>query len=189
MGLPMEHALRQCLIATRLGSRVGLDGEERRAVHYSGLLAWVGCHIDAYEQAKWFGDDLALKADTGRADMASVPAMVHVLSHLGAGRSLPQRARLAVKFLGDGLRPVEAIENHSLATNQLAASLGLAPEVRECLAQTFERWDGKGVPSGLRGEQILLPARVVNLADVVAAFHRGGEVDAAVAVARERIGT
>jgi HD-GYP domain-containing protein (c-di-GMP phosphodiesterase class II) len=76
-----------------------------------------------------------------------------------------------------------------VATNQLAAALGLPPEVRDCVAQTFERWDGKGMPSGLKSEQILVPARVVNLADVVAAFHRAGGVDAAVAVARERSGT
>jgi HD-GYP domain-containing protein (c-di-GMP phosphodiesterase class II) len=189
MGQPMEHGLRQSLVALRLAERLGLDDETRGVVFYVSLIAWVGCHVDAYEQAKWFGDDLALKADTRRADMASMPAKALVLSHLGAGRSLLERARLGIRFVGDGLRPGEAIENHSLATNQLAAALGLAPEVLECLAQTFERCDGKGVPSGLRGEQILLQARVVNLADVVAAFHRAGGVDAAVAVARERSGT
>jgi HD-GYP domain-containing protein (c-di-GMP phosphodiesterase class II)/DNA-binding CsgD family transcriptional regulator len=189
MGQPMEHGLRQSLVAVRLAARLGLDEEARGVVYYVSLIAWVGCHVDAYEQAKWFGDDLALKADIGRADMMSVPGKVAVLTHLGAGRSLLDRARLAIGFVGDGLRPGEAIENHSLATNQLATALGLAQEVRECLAQTFERWDGNGVPSGLRGEQILLPARVVNLADVVAAFHRAGGVDAAMAVARERSGT
>src|SRR4051812_1365384 len=93
MGQPVEHGLRQSLVALRLAERLRLDEDTRGVVYYVSLIAWVGCHIDAYEQAKWFGDDLALKADTGRADMASVPAMVHVLSHLGAGRSLPQRAR------------------------------------------------------------------------------------------------
>ena len=83
----------------------------------------------------------------------------------------------------------EAIENHWRATNELAAALGLGQEVRDSLYQTFERWDGKGVPAEARGEEILLPARVVNLADVVAVFHRAGGVDAAVAVARERRGT
>jgi hypothetical protein len=27
----------------------------------------VGCHVDAYEQAKWFGDDLAMKATSAEA--------------------------------------------------------------------------------------------------------------------------
>jgi HD-GYP domain-containing protein (c-di-GMP phosphodiesterase class II) len=165
MGQPMEHQLRQTLIAVRLAERLGLDEATRRAVLYVSLIAWVGCHVDAYEQAKWFGDDLALRAESRGMDLTTLrPA-------------------------GDGLRPQEAIENHWLATNELAAALGLGPEVRDAVYQTFERWDGKGVPAESRGEEILMPARLVNVADVVAVFHRAGGVDAAVAVARERSGT
>ncbi len=81
------------------------------------------------------------------------------------------------------------IENHWLATNELAARLGLGEKVRESLYQTFERWDGKGVPAEAKGEEIQMPARLVNLADVVEVFHRTGGVDAAIAVARERSGS
>ena len=81
------------------------------------------------------------------------------------------------------------IENHWLATNELAARLGLGADVREGLYQTFERWDGKGVPAEVKGSDILVAARLVNLADVVEVYHRSGGVDAAVAVARERSGT
>ena len=189
MGQPMEHVLRQSLIALRLAEQLGLDEATRGVVYYVSLLSWVGCHVDAYEQAKWFGDDLALKADTRRVDMTSLPGKALVLSRVGAGRGLVERARLGVRFVGDGLRPKEAIENHWRATNELAAALGLGRDVRDGLYQTFERWDGRGVPAEARGEEILLPARVVNLADVVAVFHRAGGVDAAVAVARERSGT
>ena len=61
--------------------------------------------------------------------------------------------------------------------------------MRDSVAQTFERWDGKGEPDGAKGEQILLPSRLVNLADVVEVFHQAGGLEAAVAVARERSGT
>ena len=61
-GQPMEHVLRQCLIALRLAERLGLDEEERAVVYYTALLINVGCHSDAHEQAKWFGDDIAMKA-------------------------------------------------------------------------------------------------------------------------------
>src|SRR5690242_19032331 len=61
-GQPMEHVLRQCLIALRLAERAGLDDEERATVYYTALLINVGCHTDAHEQAKWFGDDLAFKS-------------------------------------------------------------------------------------------------------------------------------
>src|SRR6187431_2970222 len=86
MGQPMEHVMRQSLIALRLAERLGLDEATRGVVYYVGLIAWVGCHVDAYEQAKWFGDDLALKADAHEVDRAGLPARAFLLGHLGAGR-------------------------------------------------------------------------------------------------------
>ncbi len=191
MGQPMEHVLRQCLICLRLAQRLGLDEADREVVYYAALLAWVGCHVDAYEQAKWFGDDMALKADFRRVDFASAAAgPLFMLRHLGAGRPMVERARLGVAFLGDGRRAAEAmLENHWLAADELAARLGLAQRVRDSIEQTFERWDGKGVPKGARGEEILLTSRLVTLADVVEVFHRAGGTDAAIAVARQRRGT
>jgi hypothetical protein len=53
-GQPMEHVLRQCLIALRLAEAIGLDEEQRAVVYYTALLVNVGCHSDAHEQAKWF---------------------------------------------------------------------------------------------------------------------------------------
>ena len=61
-GQPMEHVLRQCIIALRLAERIGLADSERMVVYYTALLVNVGCHSDAHEQAKWFGDDIALKS-------------------------------------------------------------------------------------------------------------------------------
>jgi hypothetical protein len=57
----------------------------------------VGCHTDAYEQAKWFGDDLTVKAD---GFLVADPGPGWLLSHLGAGRGPLERARLGVAFVG-----------------------------------------------------------------------------------------
>jgi hypothetical protein len=48
--------------ALRLAERLGLGEQERAVVYYTALLVNVGCHTDAHEQTKWFGDDIALKA-------------------------------------------------------------------------------------------------------------------------------
>src|SRR5271156_5665542 len=61
-GQPMEHVLRQVLIALRLAELLELDEQQRAVVYYTALLVNVGCHSDAHEQAKWFGDDIAMKA-------------------------------------------------------------------------------------------------------------------------------
>jgi HD-GYP domain-containing protein (c-di-GMP phosphodiesterase class II) len=188
----MEHMIRACLIALRLAENAAIDDAERGVVYYSGLLAWVGCHTDAYEQAKWLGDDLAVKRDAhyGYDFGKAGPAAAFLLKHVGgAGLPVRQRARTGVQFLSDGRRALAALaDNHYLATDQLAAKLGLGEQVRVSLKQSYERWDGKGA-YGLRGDQIAMSSRLINLADVVEVFRRTGGIDAAVAVARERSGT
>jgi HD-GYP domain-containing protein (c-di-GMP phosphodiesterase class II) len=88
--------------------------------------------------------------------------------------------------MGDGRRALLALaENHYRATDELAARLGLGEEVRLSLRETYERWDGKGA-YGVKGAEIGLASRLINLADVVEVFARAGGVEAAVAVARER---
>src|SRR5246127_883546 len=134
----MEHMIRACLLALRLADRLGFDDGERGTLYYSGLLAWVGCHTDAYEQAKWFGDDIAIKRDghygpDTTANAANAAAFL--LGHLGGlGRPALEKARLAMSFLGDGRRALaDLAENHYKATDQLAARLGLSDEVRAAL--------------------------------------------------------
>jgi HD-GYP domain-containing protein (c-di-GMP phosphodiesterase class II) len=192
MGRPMEHALRQCRIALRLGEQLGVNDEARQAIYYSGLLAWVGCHVDAYEQAKWFGDDHVLKSDSTLVDFAGPrAAMGFTLRHLGAGQPLASRVRAGLGFFtGGGTKDIEVmLENHWRAVDSLATSLGLRELVRRSIKQTFERWDGRGAPDGAKGEEILVTSRLVCLADVVEIYHRAGGVEAAVEVARQRSGT
>lgn len=188
----MEHMIRACLIALRLAESAAIDDAERGVVYYSGLLAWVGCHTDAYEQAKWLGDDLAVKRDAhyGYDFGKAGPAAAFLVKHVGgAGLPVRQRVLTGVQFPGGGRRALAALaENHYLATDQLAAELGLGEQVRVSLRQSYERWDGKGA-YGLRGDQIAMSSRLINLADVVEVFRRTGGIDAALAVARERSGT
>ncbi|WP_103381457.1 HD domain-containing phosphohydrolase [Pseudonocardia dioxanivorans] len=189
LGQPMEHVIRQTIIALRLADLLDLPEPERVVVYYSGLLAWVGCHTDAYEQAKWFGDDIAMKREAmfsgdGAADLARL-----LVRRLGSGGSVPDRVRTTVTFPVVGLRWFSSIlESHWKATDLLAEQLGLGDDVRRSLVESYERWDGRGA-AGLRGEQIRLASRLVYLADVVAAFERLGGADAAVRMARERAGS
>jgi HD-GYP domain-containing protein (c-di-GMP phosphodiesterase class II) len=191
MGQPMEHALRQCLIALRLARRLNLDESDRVVVFYAALIAWVGCHVDAYEQAKWFGDDTAFKADFHTTHLHGPASEAwFVMRHVGTDRAPLQRARLGVTFLGDGRRAAwSMLENHWRAVTTLANELHLSQPARDSIEQTFERWDGRGAPNGLRGDDITLTARLVTLADVVEIFHRTHGTGVAIEVARERSGT
>src|ERR1700749_1485618 len=84
-GQPMEHVLRECMIALRLADRTGLDEAERSTVYYTALLVNVGCHADAHEQAKWFGDDIALKSGKYEYDPRGVRAAAAMVSLIGSG--------------------------------------------------------------------------------------------------------
>jgi HD-GYP domain-containing protein (c-di-GMP phosphodiesterase class II) len=191
LGQPMEHVLRQCLIAQRLAEHLDMDEDEREVLYYTALLAYVGCHVDAHEQARWLGDDLTAKADAHFYDLEDAREGIgYLIGHLGAGRPPLERLRLGLAFLtGDGRHAVDAMfENHSIATRALATDLGLGEPVIESLDQTFERWDGKGL-LGLHGANCSIAARLTVLADAVEVFHRTGGIEAAVSAARERSGT
>src|ERR1041385_1304600 len=82
-GQPMEHVLRQCLIGLRIAERLGLEEDEGAVVYYTALLVNVGCHTDAHEQAKWFGDDIALKAGKYDHDLRSIRGLVAGMRKLG----------------------------------------------------------------------------------------------------------
>jgi HD-GYP domain-containing protein (c-di-GMP phosphodiesterase class II) len=60
--------------------------------------------------------------------------------------------------------------------------------VQEALGQVFERWDGRGKPHGLRGEEVARSVRIVLLAHDVQHFEQFGGVETAVAMARGRAG-
>ena len=62
--------------------------------------------------------------------------------------------------------PFAGLRNHWLAADGLAEQLGLGEDVRQSLKESFERWDGKGYPTGLSGAQIPLTARLFAIADV-----------------------
>ena len=102
-GQPMEHVLRQCLIALRLAESLGLDEDTRVAVYYTALLVNVGCHSDAHEQAKWFGDDIALKADKYEYPLRGLRGAVAGMTRLGSGAdSLLGRFRVGLEFAVSG---------------------------------------------------------------------------------------
>jgi len=77
---------------------------------------------------------------------------------------------------------------HCEVAQRLAERLGFGHDVQIALGQVFERWDGKGVPRGLRREAIARSVRIVQLAQDAVVSHRLGGVDAAVARARQRAG-
>ncbi len=190
LGQPMEHVLRSWLIAARLGEHLGLDPGERQSLYYVVTLAWVGCVADTPEVTSWFGDDIAFRRDSFGVDLAGLPLLGFTLRHVGAGSPALHRLRLGASLIVTGGAAVErGLMSHCLSTARMAERFGLGGAVCDSLQQVFARWDGKGVPSRIAGEEISPPMRLFHLADTVEVFHRTEGVDAAVELARARRGS
>src|SRR4051812_3780468 len=126
-GQPMEHVLRQCLIATRVAELIGLDDGERGSVYYTALLINVGCHTDAYEQAKWFGDDIAMKSTKYDYEPRSFREAVGMLRLIGGSNSTMHRVRARVDLVVHGRHDAAGmIAQHAKLAGMLGQELGLS---------------------------------------------------------------
>jgi HD-GYP domain-containing protein (c-di-GMP phosphodiesterase class II) len=190
LGQPQQHIIRQTVIALRMAELEGLSGDERAAIFYVSLLAWVGCVADSHEMGKWFGNDMAVRADSYLVDMKGMPMMRFMLGHVAGGSSPIHRLTMIGRFLAGGSKEVEqSMATHCATSGDLSLRLGLGPEVRGPLQQAFERWDGKGSPAKLVRKEIDRIMRIVHVANDVEALHRIGGVEAAREMLRSRRGT
>ncbi|KAA0022375.1 HD domain-containing protein [Antrihabitans cavernicola] len=189
LGQPMEHLLRSWLIASRLGEHVGLSRQQQESLFYIAMLSWVGCVADAPEVAALFGDDVAFRADGYSVDLAGRSAVRFFAGHAGSGAPPSRRIVATASMIATGGRNVvRGMQSHCMTVSTMAQQLELAEPVGAGLQQFFTRWDGRGVPHGLGGNDIALPVRLFHLADVVEVHHRLGGVDGAVEVAGSRSG-
>ncbi len=189
-GQPMEHVLRQCMITLRLAECVGLDEEERSVAYYTALLINVGCHSDAHEQAKWFGDDITLKSGKYDHELGSLSGALATMRLLGSGNPPLHRFRVGVEFAVSGHRDLNGmIAQHSALARRLAEQLGLSVGVQEAVGAAYEQWDGKGWPGDLGGEAIPIASRLGMIGEFVEVAHRIGGAGAATALAEKRAGS
>jgi HD-GYP domain-containing protein (c-di-GMP phosphodiesterase class II) len=189
-GQPMEHVLRQCRIALRIGELVGLDEDTRSGIYYSALLVNVGCHTDAHEQAYWFGDDIAVKGLKYDAEPFTSADVLNMLKILGTGGTPLHRLRVGVDFLLSGRKELDQmIVRHARMARSLGEELGLDHETLAALEGSYERWDGRGSPGLMAGDQIPIGSRVAQLAEFLEVAHRTGGVEAAVALGYRRAGS
>ena len=125
-------------------------------VYYTALLITVGCHSDAHEQAKWFGDDIALKADQVPVTRLTEPrGAVATMACSAAGQpaAAPVPRRPRVRHLGP-----QGHRRHDQPTTPRSPgprrAAGPAAPVVQGVGAAYEQWDGKGWPGTLKGEAV-----------------------------------
>src|SRR5688572_3551888 len=80
------------------------------------------------------------------------------------------------------------IAHHAAIARTLGEQLLLPNEVLNALGAAYERWDGRGWPGKLAGENVPLAARIAQVAEYVEVANRMGGVDAVKKLARSRRG-
>jgi HD-GYP domain-containing protein (c-di-GMP phosphodiesterase class II) len=114
----------------------------------------------------------------------------YLLARAGSDAGPLRRARARSSLVLSGMRTVmDGFVADCRITGRFAERLGLGETVSEPLQQKFARWDGKGVPGGLGGEDIAFAARVLGMSWRLEAEHRLRGTDAAVALIRRHAGS
>ncbi|HET7900860.1 MAG TPA: HD domain-containing phosphohydrolase [Candidatus Nanopelagicales bacterium] len=190
LGQPMEHVLRSCVIATRSAELLGFSEDDQQTTYWVTLLVTVGCTGVSYELTPLFGDDIAWRSRWHDVGPSALSQLRYHLGHAGQDKPAGERLRIRVDLMRTGMRAVQdALVGHCRVSARLGDDIGLDPRVSDALSQTFARWDGKGLPRGLGGQQIALPMQLCQIADAAEVWHRERGVQGAVAAVRASAGT
>jgi HD-GYP domain-containing protein (c-di-GMP phosphodiesterase class II) len=190
-GAPEGHSVRTCLIGMRIGREIGLDADARSSLFYTLLLKDAGCSANAAATCELFGaDDHTVKRTWKTTDWAGRwQSFVHVARNVRPGGGLVAKVRQVAGFAGAGAVGTELVRTRCDRGADIARMLEMTDETAAAIRALDEHWDGRGVPLGLRGEEIPLLARIACLAQTTEIFHSIYGLQGALAIARERAGT
>lgn len=177
MGQPLEHGLRTAVLTVRISRALGLPEDDQVTTFYTGLLHFAGCTAESEIDARFFGDELSARpqmmavAFGTRRDLIATAARV---AHPERAR-LARAAAMARSTFGGITEFRKWAASHCDVASVLGARMGLSGQIQEALRHLWERWDGKGMPGELRGDQIPLAVRVMQVAqDAAMAWQQGG---------------
>ena len=191
-GQPAGHAARSCLIASKLAERAGLDDAVRADVFYATLLKDLGCSSNAAKMAWLFGaDDRGVKHDIKTVDWRRAKSkFAFAARHVAPGASFFTRVMRFAAMARSGERGEKAlVETRCERGADVMRDLHFPESAAQAVRHLDEHWDGGGHPTGARGEEIPLAARLAGLAQTVEVFLRPLGVAGAVGVAELRRGT
>ena len=116
-----------------------------------------------------FGDEIAFRRDIAPIDLAQPNQLLPILlRHIAEAHAGEPPLRRWLNVLGALARSKavsgDVLAGHCEVAERFGTRLGFAPHVVRNLGQLYARWDGKGIPAGLKGEAITPAVRVVTLA-------------------------
>lgn len=187
---PPGAQLRSAVLAQRLAAAAGAAPPELATTWYASTLRFLGCTGHAFDMAVVFGDEIEMRARAFRADMANPFDVMRVMvTHAGSDRSGGARLASVLSVLAGGKKAAELnFRTACEVADAFAKRLALDEAVRAALAATFERWNGRGLPTGAKGDAIPRPMRVAQLSQELEVLARIEGIDRALEVVRRRRG-
>jgi putative nucleotidyltransferase with HDIG domain len=176
----------------RIGEALGLDSEDRSALFYALLLKDAGCSSNAARLCELFGsDDFQVKRDHKLTDWTKpLPSLGHAIRNSVPLQSPLARAMRIVALATEGKGSGhEMTKTRCERGADIALMLGFSETTAEGIRHLDEHWNGAGMPSHLKGDQISLFGRILCLAQTVEVFFSSYDHDAALWVARKRKGS
>jgi HD-GYP domain-containing protein (c-di-GMP phosphodiesterase class II) len=185
-GVPFEKGLRTCVVASVLSAHLDLGRDDRQAVYFAALLRSLGCTAHASSLAEMFDDDVAIQRALKTLHPEDPRWAVMQTERFAAWAGRERGRQLTARFTD-----LVAAEGQTLATGScevsatLATRLALPVGAIAALDEVYERFDGRGFPTGRAGDELTIAARVVHVAEqVVMADYEGGPASVPGRVAR-----
>jgi HD-GYP domain-containing protein (c-di-GMP phosphodiesterase class II) len=190
-GQPIGHCVRCCWIGVHIGRQLGLCDNDVWELYYTLLLKDAGCSSNAARICQlYLTDDLTFKRDFKEVGDRLPQVVRFVLSHTGLNVGLAERFRILLNVIQKGEETAtELIETRCQRGAAIARQLRFSEAVAQGIQSLDEHWNGAGKPSGLKGQEIPLYARIALLAQVVDVFHTSEGEAAARREIRKRCGT
>jgi putative nucleotidyltransferase with HDIG domain len=186
----MGHSVRACLIGMRLGEQIGMKAADLGHLFYSLLLKDAGCSSNS---SKLFhilsADEIRAKRDVKLTDWTRVgwESLQFAISHVATGAPFVERIRTLVRVAAR--QQTESCELVKIRCERgaiIARRLGFPEPVAQAIHSLDEHWNGRGYPDGLRGTEIPLAARIMNLSQTLEVFLVNRGASAAIEVAGKR---
>jgi HD-GYP domain-containing protein (c-di-GMP phosphodiesterase class II) len=176
MGLPAEHSLRVAALAVRLGELAGAPATDVADAFYLAQLRYAGCTSDAHEAAGVMGDEGEVRSRLVGVDffdpLELLPALLRAVA---AGKGAVRGAAAIARALATMPTLFDSGRAHCEVADRLAQQIGFHEPFRAALFQTFERWDGKGIPRKLKHEGVAPSMRLAHVAaELDVGFRLGG---------------
>jgi HD-GYP domain-containing protein (c-di-GMP phosphodiesterase class II) len=190
LGQPPGSQLRATALAQQLAAAARADPAEHEGTWWCSTLRFLGCTGHAFDMAVVFGDEIEMRARAARADFASPFDMLRLMvTHAGSEEAGVARLRSVLSVLAGGKKSAEMnFRTACEVADVFAKRLGLDEPVLAALRTSFERWNGRGLPTGAKGTSIPRPMRIAQVAHEFEILARIEGPERAATIVRARAG-